>query len=42
MFNFLRNLSETKSIIVVKNNQAMISCVVEIKFDGKLILDGKL
>ena len=34
MFNFLRDLSKSISVIVVKNNKATVVRIVKVKFDG--------
>ena len=34
MLNFLRDLSKSIGVIVVKNNKMMIVCIVKVKFDG--------
>ena len=34
MLNFLRDLSKSISVIVVKNNKMMIVCIVKVKFDS--------
>ena len=34
MFNFLRDLSKSIGVIVVKNNKVTIVRIVKVKFDG--------
>ena len=34
MFNFLRDLSKSISVIVVKNNKVTVIRIVKVKFDG--------